>query len=319
MKYTIEGFGQAEALRLGLDVKDLVLLRWIVDFYNTGKMDLYMIDGKTYFWVDYHYLIVQLPILGITSSKVLSRRMKHLQECNVMDSICRPDSSGVRMYFRFQEDALLSLLTEKERQLEFSQGGRHSKVLPSPAVAGVEPESVGGRHSKVPGVGTQKYPGVDSSINDSSIKDRERRARKKFQKPTLAEVKIYFLEQKYKFDPEAFFDHYETNGWVQGNRGKPVVDWKACARTWAKRERQYGANVPAGGNGELKIDYKKYEALAEKMLGNMATDAMVKNVMRNMPQKAWWVVDKFIKKRYPNGDHGQFGRVEAELIRETKA
>ena len=48
MKYTIEGFNQKEVLELGnLDVIDLVILRWIVDF--EPKMAKKEIDGEIYF------------------------------------------------------------------------------------------------------------------------------------------------------------------------------------------------------------------------------------------------------------------------------
>lgn len=36
-----------------------------------------------------------------------------------------------------------------------------------------------------------------------------------------------------------FFDHYEANGWVQGNRAKPVVNWKAAARNWQRRQKDF--------------------------------------------------------------------------------
>ena len=36
MKYTIEGFNQRNAIALGLNSEDLVLLRWFVDFKNTS-------------------------------------------------------------------------------------------------------------------------------------------------------------------------------------------------------------------------------------------------------------------------------------------
>jgi hypothetical protein len=53
-----------------------------------------------------------------------------------------------------------------------------------------------------------------------------------FVKPTLEEVREYIVEGKRGIDPQAFIDHYDANGWVQGKGGKPVKDWKACVRTW---------------------------------------------------------------------------------------
>lgn len=46
MKISIEGFDQSRAVELGLCVADMVLLRWFVDFSNTGAMEKRIIDGK---------------------------------------------------------------------------------------------------------------------------------------------------------------------------------------------------------------------------------------------------------------------------------
>lgn len=78
MKYTIEGFNQEEVIKLGnLDVIDLVILRWIVDF--EPKMTKKEIDGKIYFWVNYQSLLEALPILDICK-KTLYRRLEKM--CN---------------------------------------------------------------------------------------------------------------------------------------------------------------------------------------------------------------------------------------------
>ena len=45
MKISIEGFDQSRAVELGLCVADMVLLRWFVDFSNTGAMEKRIIDG----------------------------------------------------------------------------------------------------------------------------------------------------------------------------------------------------------------------------------------------------------------------------------
>ncbi len=79
MKYTIEGFNQEEVLKLGnLDIVDLIILRWIVDFEpNMTKKE---IDGETYFWVNYQSLLEALPILNI-KKLALYRRLEKM--CSV--------------------------------------------------------------------------------------------------------------------------------------------------------------------------------------------------------------------------------------------
>ena len=79
--------------------------------------------------------------------------------------------------------------------------------------------------------------------------------RKRFTPPSVDEVRAYCLERKNGIDPQAFVDYYEARGWKYGP-GKPVVDWKACVRTWENRRKQEGgeqseryftlADVPRG-------------------------------------------------------------------------
>jgi hypothetical protein len=57
--------------------------------------------------------------------------------------------------------------------------------------------------------------------------------------PTLDEVKAYFAERGTSISPEAFWAHYEANGWVQ-SRGKPIKNWKACLTTWEQRRGEFG-------------------------------------------------------------------------------
>ena len=71
MKYTIEGFNQKNAITLGLNAEDLVLLRWFVDFKNTADMKKKYIKqvNDMGYWISYSYLIQELPILFTTHPK----------------------------------------------------------------------------------------------------------------------------------------------------------------------------------------------------------------------------------------------------------
>ena len=65
LKFTIEGFNQIEAIKLGLSTDDLIVLRWFVDYQATNKMERKYIEkaNDLGFWVDYSTLIDSLPIL----------------------------------------------------------------------------------------------------------------------------------------------------------------------------------------------------------------------------------------------------------------
>lgn len=52
---------------------------------------------------------------------------------------------------------------------------------------------------------------------------------KRFVPPTVDEVRAYCQERKNGIDPQRFVDWYQARGW------KNIKDWKACVRTWEKR------------------------------------------------------------------------------------
>ena len=59
----------------------------------------------------------------------------------------------------------------------------------------------------------------------------------------LDEVRRFWAEGELAGDPEAFFDHFEGNGWLQGKALAPVRNWRAAARNWSRREPGFGPKV----------------------------------------------------------------------------
>ena len=68
---------------------------------------------------------------------------------------------------------------------------------------------------------------IDSSASTTT-------KRKRFEKPTLSEIKAYCIERGNKVDAQHFFDYYESNGWKVGKNS--MKDWKAAVRTWERSE-----------------------------------------------------------------------------------
>ncbi|WP_288479943.1 conserved phage C-terminal domain-containing protein [uncultured Clostridium sp.] len=87
MKFTFMGFSQSKALEMNLDDKDLSILRYFIDFKDSGSMSIKIIDDKPYYWVKYEALLNELPILGIKSKDVLRRRLKALVDAEVLSFI----------------------------------------------------------------------------------------------------------------------------------------------------------------------------------------------------------------------------------------
>ncbi len=86
---------------------------------------------------------------------------------------------------------------------------------------------------------SQKRTDDFSQSNNFSppVQNQEPAKPKKFQKPTIEQIKAYCLEAGKNIDAEAFFDFYEAKGWVVGKA--PMKDWKAAVRNWAKNESQF--------------------------------------------------------------------------------
>lgn len=50
--------------------------------------------------------------------------------------------------------------------------------------------------------------------------------------PTLDDVREYCRGRNSSIDPEEFFNHYESNGWMMGR--SPMVSWKSAVACWEK-------------------------------------------------------------------------------------
>ena len=72
---------------------------------------------------------------------------------------------------------------------------------------------------------------IEKEINSSASTTTKR---KRFEKPTLSEIKQYCIERKNNVNAEQFFDYYESNGWKVGKNS--MKDWKAAVRTWERSE-----------------------------------------------------------------------------------
>lgn len=110
MKYTIEGFSQEAALSMQatitengntktikLDIVDLTILRWIVDFYPRMKKTI--IDGDEYVWFDYSAFVEDMPLLGLSKQSLYKRCIKMGQLGILKHKTIR--SNGTYSYYGF--------------------------------------------------------------------------------------------------------------------------------------------------------------------------------------------------------------------------
>ncbi len=97
MKYTIEGFSQEKLMEFGLDVNDAIILRWFIDFKDTGKMSSEIIENDKYYWINYEALLKDLPIMNIKKD-TLYRRLKKMESVQILKHFTKKQGGTYSMY-----------------------------------------------------------------------------------------------------------------------------------------------------------------------------------------------------------------------------
>lgn len=86
---------------------------------------------------------------------------------------------------------------------------------------------------------------IDSSASTTT-------KRKRFEKPTLSEIKQYCIERKNNVDAQHFYDYYESNGWKVGKNA--MKNWQAAVRTWEKNSYTSTTKQTKKTNTEQTLD-----------------------------------------------------------------
>ena len=118
MQNILHGFSQQAACELGLDVVDLMLLRWFVKFKESGNMVEKQIGDETYYWVNYSGVCENYPILNVKKTSIY-RHFKKMAD------------KGVLKRYTLKVEGTFSL---------YNLGEEYEKLLVDPY--GIEQESV---------------------------------------------------------------------------------------------------------------------------------------------------------------------------------
>ena len=86
---------------------------------------------------------------------------------------------------------------------------------------------------------------IDSSASTTT-------KRKRFEKPTLSEIKEYCIERNNNVDAQHFYDYYESNGWKVGKNS--MKNWQAAVRTWEKNSYTNTTKQTKKTNTEQTLD-----------------------------------------------------------------
>ena len=177
MRYTIEGFSQTEAIKfrrietvkrknprtgvyedkeavVALDCTDLVILRWLVDFWP--RMIKVEIGGVQYAWLSYKDAIKDMPLLGVKKA-AFALRLKKMVSFGILTHKT-VKSNGTFSYYGFGPEYMR--LADTDRAREIYEG---------------EQNSVEGVH-KILETPTQNFSDqIDPSTKDSSTKEPKER------------------------------------------------------------------------------------------------------------------------------------------------
>ena len=122
-----------------------------------------------------------------------------------------------------------------------NNGGNHNPTGRNQHTAEVNSGQSGQKRSKLVNSG-QSGQILSETETETETEIKEKNIKKKFIKPTIAEIEAYCLESGNNIDAVYFFDFYESNGWHIGKN--PMKDWKATVRRWGRNNKNTQDDIP---------------------------------------------------------------------------
>ena len=147
-----------------------------------------------------------------------------------------------------------TVYTEEKAMLTVKENGGYSLMDTDGIPNGYQMDTIG-----IPSIGKDSI-GKDSIGNNTAEPKTKR-----FQKPTVEDIRAYCIEKGINnVDPEHFCDYYESNGWKVGRN--PIKDWRATVRNWSKNGQTNKTTKKEGFNSfpDREVDYS---ALERQLLG----------------------------------------------------
>lgn len=116
---------------------------------------------------------------------------------------------------------------------------------------------------------TKPEPNENVNVNDNeNIKEKDKKksaTSRAPSKPTIEEITAYCRERGNSVDPQAFYDFYESKGWMIGKNH--MKDWKAAIRTWERKDRESG-RAKKTKFSQFKQNEYDYDALEQELIAN---------------------------------------------------
>lgn len=178
-------------------------------------------------WKDGYYHCVHIPRGAFATS------MRHLaEELDISEKTVR------KWLKRFEEEGQISL--EPGKHFTVIKVLNYSAFQDISMVGGSQQSSQqGSQQGLVEGSIEGSNEGLDNRTiltNRTTITNKPKNSRTHMKRPSIEEVQEYITMNNYAVNAEGFIDYYESNGWKVGRN--PMKDWKACVRTWHKKEEE---------------------------------------------------------------------------------
>jgi len=136
---------------------------------------------------------------------------------------------------------------------------------------------------------------VDIDIEkNKTLEQAPKPSSKRFIKPTPQEIEAYARSVDLIVDGTAFCDWFESVGWVVG-KNRPMKDWKASTRNWARRDSKTspGRNISKGpdllvqAKSELRHCDHLYESDHQRWMHLLRDHPEQKDELRRWMNERW--------------------------------
>ena len=118
IRFAIMDYFQGTAIEMELDVKDLLILKWFSDYAMTGKMIHKKEEDVIYYQVKYQSIIDQLPILKLNTRKSIYRRMKAMEQKQILLSLVDSSAEGTYAYYAMGPKYIDLLYTDPNKNVD---------------------------------------------------------------------------------------------------------------------------------------------------------------------------------------------------------
>ena len=113
----IEGFYQDALIKNDLDIKDVHILRYMLDFMDSGILRKRIIDGKDFYWIRTDLIIEDNPILKINLKNSIRKRIKKLIDKEFLEYVNCKKGTNKTLYRRGKA---LEKIEDKDYKIDLS-------------------------------------------------------------------------------------------------------------------------------------------------------------------------------------------------------